>query len=394
MPRGLRGNFSETLNLKALMGFNWDEARAMMIRANNIRRADDKFTFFYDETNNIRKLTLTEGGTNAPARKNFVLGGVVLEERQALPDIASLRAALGMQDNALEIKFKHVASGDFDAVLASRKMARFLAWLTERRIAIHYSSVNIVYWSIVDIVDSILASEGFDDFDHGQREMKNELYRIARKDEPSFLALMRRHGYPDIQRGKAADFITDVKAFLGLHEPVASNLPTRMLQEMVSKARVLDELVFLVDEQPDVLIESFSSFFTLPVLLFKNASHVFDREIQVEKTLNADRFQARAHGIDYRFSDSRVDPGIQLADVTVGLFGKYQDFVEEHRLPELLARKKAWSAAQSETFELLRGLIDYSDTVSNAFVHRITAMDSEWKNNTFMHGLPPMPHLL
>jgi hypothetical protein len=30
----------------------------------------------------------------------------------------------------------------------------------------------------------------------------------------------------------------------------------------------------------------------------------------------------------------------------------------------------------------------------DAFVHRITAMDSEWKNNTFMHGLPPMPHLL
>lgn len=105
-------------------------------------------------------------------------------------------------------------------------------------------------------------------------------------------------------------------------------------------------------------------------------------------------FKKRAQDIDYRFSDSKADPGIQLADVTVGLIGKYQDFVEAHRLPELLARKKTWSAAQTESFNLLRGLIDYSDEVSNAFVHRITAMDSEWKNDTFMHGLPPMPHLL
>lgn len=63
-------------------------------------------------------------------------------------------------------------------------------------------------------------------------------------------------------------------------------------------------------------------------------------------------------------------------------------------MPELLKRKKAWNAAQTETFDLLMGLIDYSDDVSNAFIHRITAMDREWKNNTFMHGLPAMPHLL
>ena len=375
------------------MAFNWEEMRNLLIRAHGIKRADDKFVFFYDETNNIRKLMLTEDGTNVPERKNFVLGGVVLEEGQVLPDIGSLRRSLGLQENAPEIKFKHVASGDFEAVLASRKMAQFLAWLTEHQIAIHYSSINIVYWSIVDIVDSILASKRFDAFDYGRREMKNELYRITRKDELGFLTLMKRHGYPSIEGVKVADFIADVEAFLDQHEPEASNLPARMLQEMVSKAHALRELAFL-KEEPDVLIDNFSSFFTRPVLLFKNATHVFDREIQVENTLNTEGFRQRALGIVYRFSDSKADPGIQLADVVVGLIGKYQDFVEKHRLPELLARQKRWGAAQSQTFGLLRGLIDYSDTVSNAFLHRITSMDSEWKNDTFMHGLPPMPHLL
>lgn len=376
------------------MIFDWANMRAMVIEAHGIRRADDKFAFYYDETNNIRKFLLTDDGTNASEHKNFVLGGIALQEGKILPEIASLRGALGMQDNAPEIKFKHVASGDFEAVLASRKMARFLAWLTDHQLAIHYSSINIVYWSIVDIVDSILASKRFDSFSDGRREMKNELYRIACMDKPAFLALMKHHGYPNIQRGKVANFIADVEAFLNLHNPKAGNLPTHMLKELVRKAKLLTELAFLVDNDADLLIGSFSSFFTMPILLFKNAAHVFDREIQVEKSLNAEGFKQRAQGIDYRFSDSKADPGIQLADVTVGLIGKYQDFVEDNRLPELLARKKAWSAAQIESFNLLRGLIDYSDEVSNAFVHRITAMDSEWKNDTFMHGLPPMPHLL
>ena len=209
------------------MAFDWSAMRAMMIQAHGIRRADDKFAFYYDETNNIRKFLLAEGGTNVVEHKNFVLGGIVLQEGQALPEIASLRDTLGMQDNASEIKFKHVASGDFEAILASRKMARFLAWLTERQLAIHYSSINIVYWSIVDIVDSILASKRFDDFSHVRREMKNELYRIARMDKPAFLALMKHHGYPDIRHGKVAGFLADVAAFLNSHNPTVANIKRR-----------------------------------------------------------------------------------------------------------------------------------------------------------------------
>lgn len=288
------------------MAFDWAQMRAMMIAVHGIRRADDKFAIFYDERNNIRKFALTDAGTNVEKHKNFVLGGIVLQEGQALPDIAPLREALGMQVNAPEIKFKHVASGDFEAALASRKMADFLTWLTEHRLAIHYSSINIVYWSIVDIVDSIIASKRFEAFSNARREVKNELYRIACLDKPVFLGLMRRHGYPSIQSGKAGAFIAEVDAFLGLHSPKATNLATKMLRELVHKAKALTELPFLEEDTPDVLIGSFSSFFTLPILLFENATHVFDREIQVERSLNADGFKQRAQGIDVRPIDQVV----------------------------------------------------------------------------------------
>tara|TARA_B100001250_G_scaffold395702_1_gene400891 strand:- start:788 stop:1918 length:1131 start_codon:yes stop_codon:yes gene_type:complete len=376
------------------MAIDWNKLRSMEIAVHGIRRADDKLTFYCDETNNIRKLLLTDDGTNVSEHKNFVLGGIVLQEGQALPEIDSLHSSLRLQATATEIKFRHLAKGDFEAALASPKIARFLAWLTDHKLAIHYSSINTLYWSFVDIVDSILASQRFDAFGRGRDEMKNELYRIACKDKPAFLALIRRHGYPNIQHGKAADFLTDVETFLDLHEPEGSNLPTLLLKELVGKANVLSDLDFLVDNNEDVLIENFSLFFVRPLHLFTNATHVFDREIQIEQILSAGAYKELTQGVSYRFSDSQSDPGIQIADVIVGLLGRYQDFVEEHRLQELLDRKKTWSKEQTDCFRLLRGLIDYSDDMSTAFIHRITALDSKYKDNAFMHGRPPMPHLL
>ncbi len=376
------------------MEFGVNDMRQMMIDAFQLRRTDDKFTFYYDETNNIRKFYLTDDGTNVSEHKNFVLGGIALAEGRALPDIAPLRAKLRMQSNAPEIKFAHVAKGDFEQVLTSKKLEVVLSWIVEHGILIHYSSVNIIYWAIVDIIDSILAEDRFKHYQPYHQELKNELYRLINLDKPTFLALMKRHRYPDIQRGKTAGFIADVDAYLDAHSLEDDNLPTLMLKEVIDKSASLPELAFLVDEDEDMLIENFQGFYTRPIMLFKNATHIFDCEIQIEKSLNGAKFRDSAGHVDFSFSDSRSEPGIQIADVVTGFLGKYQSFVEEHPLQELLKRKNSWNEIQSANFNLLRRLIDLSDEVSNAFIHRSTAMDSAWKDETFLHGRPAMPHLL
>lgn len=376
------------------MEIDVNNMRDMMIGAFQLRRADDKFTFYYDETNNIRKFYLTDQGTNVAEHKNFVLGGIVLPEGQKLPDIGPLRAKLRMQSNASEIKFAHVAKGNFEKVLASPKLAIVLSWIVEHGILIHYSSVNIIYWSIVDIIDAILAEDEFDSYRSHHQTMKNELYRLANLDKPAFLALMKRHHYPDIQCGKTADFIADVNAFLNAHSPDDDNLPSLMLKELIEKSASLPELAFLVDNKVSVLIENFQAFYTRPIMLFKNAIHIFDREIQIEKSLSVAKFKDGARHVNFSFSDSKSEPGIQIADVVTGLLGKYQSFVEEHSLSELMRRKNLWNEDQIVSFNFLRQLIDLSDEVSNAFIYRSTAMDSEWKNDTFMHDLRPMTHLL
>ena len=105
-----------------------------------------------------------------------------------------------MQSNAPEIKFAHVAKGDFEQVLASKKLGIVLSWLTKHDILIHYSSVNVISWSLSDIIDSILSEPRFRQYAPYQRELKNELYRTVALDKLRFLALMKHYGYPNVQR--------------------------------------------------------------------------------------------------------------------------------------------------------------------------------------------------
>lgn len=376
------------------MALNVNLIRQLIIETNQLRRIDDKFTFYYDETNNIRKFYLTDTGTNVPEHNNFVLGGIVLAEGNNLPDITHLRTKLQMQSNAPEIKFIHVAKGDFEQVLASKNLRIILSWIIENGISIHYSSVNIIYWTIVDIIDSILTEDQFKQYQQYHQHLKNELYRIANLNKSAFLALLKRHRYPNIKRVSTSEFIADVQAYINTHCPDDDKLPTTLLSALIEKSASLPELAFLVDEEDDMLIESFTNFYTQPMMIFKNATHIFDREIQIERILDSAKFKDSSRPVNYSFSDSKSTPGIQIADVVTGFLGKYQCFVEKHSLPELLRRKNLWNDNQIANFTLLRDLINQADAVSNAFINRITALDSIWKDESFLHELPAKPHLL
>lgn len=356
--------------------------------------ADDKFTFYYDETNNIRKLYLTETGFNVAKHDNFVIGGIVLKDGHEIGDITALRGELKMQRTAAEIKLKHVATGSFEEILASQKMGIVLSWLIDHGIYIHFSNINILYWSILDIVESIVADDAFKAYIPFHREMKNELYRIVACDIPQFLSLLKGYGYPDIARAQTSAFLVDVENFLEQNCPDDTNLPTTMLKKLIHKSQFLTELMFLVDEDEGMLIDNFHAFFLQPIYVFKNSLHIFDNETEVERILSDFHLMDGKREVSFRFSDSKKEVGIQLSDVITGFLGKYFAFIEDNSMTELLRKKDNLNAMQMKNLNLLRGLIDASDEVSDAFFHRVAPMDSDWKSDAFLHGSPPAPHLL
>jgi len=171
---------------------------------------DDIYTFYYDETNNIRKFYVREFDFNALFTENFVLGGLV--HKGSAPDTQSLINSFKLQKTAKEVKFKHIAKGNFLDCLKSDKLKLFLRFIKSSDLYIHYSSVNMLYWSIADIVDSAVANS-----EVSQRlgepfaiKIKNDLYKLSKLEINSIIALFYKFKYPNVKRDSIVLFIEEL----------------------------------------------------------------------------------------------------------------------------------------------------------------------------------------
>lgn len=95
------------------------------IALHGLVRADECYTIYYDETNNIRRLHLRADGLNVGEPKCFLIGGIAHRGPVRDLKIEELRQALRIQKTAKEIKLEHVAKGDFLGLLKARKLEIF-----------------------------------------------------------------------------------------------------------------------------------------------------------------------------------------------------------------------------------------------------------------------------
>ena len=115
-----------------------NEMREADIQLHGLQRANERYTLYYDETNNIRKLHIRPEGLNIRQPKCFVLGGVVHTGTTKSFDIDGLRSSLKIQENANEIKLKHLGKGSFLDLLKSQKLSAFLDWLDSEGLFVHF----------------------------------------------------------------------------------------------------------------------------------------------------------------------------------------------------------------------------------------------------------------
>lgn len=132
--------------------------RGPVLAMNPLPNVDAAYTLHYDETNNIRRLLLTPDGMNIRAPHCFVLGGIAHRGTAPTLSFELLRATFGLQKSALEVKLGHLGKGDFMRLLDVPKIERLLDWLLGQDLFIHYQVLDPLYWSIVDVIDSIITS--------------------------------------------------------------------------------------------------------------------------------------------------------------------------------------------------------------------------------------------
>ncbi|MDM1039047.1 DUF3800 domain-containing protein [Myroides odoratimimus] len=339
------------------------------------------YIFYYDETNNIKTFYVRENDFNYTFTANFVLGGLL--HQGEVPDVQQLIDSFKLQKTAKEVKFKHIAFGDFLDCLKSQKLNLFFRFLMDSDLYVHYSSLNILYWSVVDIVDSAIMNSdaamqlgpGFDN------RLKNDLYKLCRLEIDAVIQIFYAFEYPNVKPEKIGDFIESLsnlfEAYLQLEE---FHFGLESLRQILKESKKKGDLAFVMNEEDHVLLADLTHFYLRPIYTFKNSTHIFDNEDSIREAL--DEYRILDNGIEfknYSFVDSQDNQLTQLSDIFIGFVGKYTNYGNTHTMKEIKTDIDSFSALQLENMKLFIDIINKSNQKNPAFLHATDSYEEVMK---------------
>ncbi len=359
--------------------------RDSQVAMHGLSKIDAIYTFYHDETNNIRKLHIGTDGLNVAALKVFVLGGIVHEGPPRPLDIQSLRSAMRIQPNAPEIKLEHVAKGDFLVALRSTKLTTFLDWIMTNSLLIHYHDLDPFFWSIADIIDSIAPFTGDGRLFPYIPLLKSDLALILKADVPETVDLFRRYSYPDVPRSGQTSFLNELVATIDRNADLLAPINGRMLKHVILAGRDLDSLAFIEGDEANRLIDDFSIFYAGRIALFKNAHHILDMEEAIRtRFLQTPLSDAGKPMTNFRFADSKAEPGVQISDVVTGLIGKLKTYLTDTPMDQVEADRVSLEGTSLGNVERLTALISASHTSNIAFLHHVGSLHDLDKLGRFL----------
>ena len=354
------------------------ELREPIIAAFGLTNADEAYSFYYDETNNIRKLRLTSDGFNVERPECFVLGGIVHHGQPHPLDVKSLSISLKLQSNVKELKLKHLGKGDFLDLLGSPRIETFLEWLHTQNLLVHYQVTDTLYWSIVDIVDAIIAGSNMKELVQYNWMLKDSLYSLLREDPDGTAEFLGRYEYPNVGKARRCAFLKELMELTEYRKDLLDHYSYYMLKGVLKIAADLKSLPYLEDEKPNMLIDGFGPFFLNRLCIFTRSFHVLDNEHQIQRYLEDCELTETGQPLrHFRFTDSVDEPGVQISDVITGLLGKLFAYVITTPMELMEADMHGLSDIQSRNLSKLSYLLDRSTDESPAFAQYILSSEDQ-----------------
>ncbi|MEL7600247.1 MAG: DUF3800 domain-containing protein [Proteiniphilum sp.] len=360
-----------------MIDFEVNEIRTFIRLSNLTLDFDSSFTFYYDETNNIKTFYVKEDDFNYSFHSNFVLGGVLYEGNK--PPLDDIFQGLRLQPNVKEVKLKHIAYGEFQDCLKSTKLDVFLKKIIETPLYLHYTSLNFLYWSIADIVDSAIVNSKI-----AQQlgmpfaiKLKNDLYFLCKCEIEDVIAIFNHYKYPNLKKENIIPFINSLShLFVKYEDDPNFHLGLTSLKQILRESEKKESLPFIMDEKDHVLLENFTHFYLAPLYKFKNSNHIFDNENDVQTAIG--EYRLLDNGVEFKnyvFEDSKNDILIQVSDVLVGLVGKMTAFINTHTHSEIREVIGQFSDIQLVNLDNYLDLINKSDFKNKAFLHNVDSYE-------------------
>ena len=349
-----------------------NEMRDPAIALHHLARADDAYTFYYDETNNIRRLHVTADGFNVREPLCFVLGGIGHRGQPRALDLGGLKRLVRLQATAKELKLAHLGKGNVLSLLKSWRVEAYLDWLAAENLLIHYSAVDPLYWSTVDIIDSIISHGALAHMQQFDKPLKADLFTILAADVDDVADLFQRFSYPDVGEADRLAFIAELLQRLDDRSELLPDFNVQILKGVLQGGTRGEELIYLQNETPNTVLDSFVTFFIHRICLFKNATHRLDVEPTIQKRLKGFVFMDSGRALDtFSFVNSETEPGVQASDPLVGLLGKLFSYITRTDVKQLVADRRALTQGQLRTLRKLNALLDRSGAETPALLHQV-----------------------
>jgi hypothetical protein len=354
-----------------------DEYRNILSILSGIPLLNGKYSFYYDETGNVRKFRLTENGVNAEEgiANDFILGGVLFKGDTLSCDLDLLYDELKIK--APEIKFKTLAGrgSDFWTAIGKKPIYQFLTWLESSGLYVHYANLNNMYYSIVDMVDSLFVTQPQFNFGPEWVQVLKACWHrfvVAHLDE--ILAIFYRYDYPSLAKADIKGFCYEISDLIQSYDK--DDFYLENFRQLLKANGRRGELFFIEANTPGLLVEEYSGLRTGRCALYKDSIHYFDEEAEAESSLEGMPFTMNGIKLNnYKFIDSKAERLIQVSDVWVGLLGKLFFMLDESTPSMIKSKMESLNKKQKECIRIINSLIDRSESLHRALIQNVNSIE-------------------
>jgi hypothetical protein len=336
-----------------------------------------KYVFYYDESNNCRKFWVDDSKQqfNTDYAADFVLAGLVKKEEDIIDvSLETFRKLLKLQGNVEEIKFsKLYAKGDFLQCVKEKRLFETLSWIDKSPFYIHYTNVNNLFYTLVEVFDSIVKPDEISEFGYDYFKMKSVFYYMFKGKADELQLLMFKYKYPNIQREDIGAFCNELLFLLGSRREMKEE--EKFLAGMLARASKSDELVFLHDNDDYIMQENYAEFYADPIRKYQKSTHIFDEETAVQDIVKEQIDMGDNMADDFRFVNSETDIFVQLSDVVAGILGKLFKYINSTSINQRRKDVGGLSKIQIDNILLIDKLRMEADSENTGFLCSIAPVD-------------------
>lgn len=336
-----------------------------------------KYVFYYDESNNCRKFWVDDSKQqfNTDYTADFVLAGLVKKEEDTVDvSLESFRKPLKLQGNVEEIKFKKLyAKGDFLQCVKEKRLFETLSWIDKSPFYIHYTNVNNLFYTLVEIFDSIVKPDEISEFGYNYFKMKSVFYYMFKGKADELQILMFKYKYPNIQRENVERFCNELLFLLGSRREMKEE--EKFLAGMLARASKSDELVFLHDNDDYIMQENYAEFYADPIRKYQKSTHIFDEETTVQDIVKRQIAQGENMADNFKFVKSETDIFVQLSDVVAGILGKLFKYINSTSVNQRRKDIEGLSKIQIDNILLIDKLRMEANRENPGFLHSVAPLD-------------------